>query len=227
MQRDSMMARRRVAQRHVAQLIIVACAVAAPLAACSTTGGETGEHPLREEMIAELDPLRLDRASQTPTIREYYRRTRSGVDHALHDTGTVPTLGSYVAVHVWRPPGIGRNPGAHVDAVGTVFVVHGYLANPLQHDDLIAELLGSGFIVVAPELPGHALSGGRRGAIDDFSDYGRFMADVIGYVRGRLPQPWHAVGHSTGATSIYELIRTRADPFSQIVFVAPLVRSKF
>jgi alpha-beta hydrolase superfamily lysophospholipase len=126
-----------------------------------------------------------------------------------------------MAVHVWRPE------DDAVSSNGTVFVIHGYLAHPLQHAALIRRLLAEDYTVVAPELPGHALSDGERGGIEDFADYGRFLAAVTHYLDGALPEPWHAVGHSTGATTIYEFLRQHPDPFASVVFVAPLVRSRF
>jgi alpha-beta hydrolase superfamily lysophospholipase len=171
-------------------------------------------------MRAELEPLTFDSPSETPTIRRYYSEASRGVDGARHDTGTVASRTGDVAVHIWWPPQRER-------ARGTVFVVHGYLAHPLQHSALIRELLDNSYVVIAPELPGHALSDGPRGAIEDFGDYGAIFESVANAVAGHAPRPWHGVGHSTGATTLYEFIREYRDPFQGVVFVAPLVRSRF
>ena len=103
--------------------------------------------------------------------------------------------------------------------------MHGYLAHPIQLASLIRGLVGEGYVVAAPELPGHALSDGPRGEIGDFAEYGVFLDDLTRFIDGHLPRPWHAVGHSTGATAIYEFIRDHTDPFGAVVFAAPLVRS--
>ncbi len=191
---------------------------AALSAACSTTSSAE-PHREYQAMRAELAPLRFDRASTTPTIRSWYAECIAGVDGARHDTGTFPSLDMDMTAHVFYP-GAG---GAHVR--GTVVVVHGYLAHPIQLASLIRGLVIEGYVVVAPELPGHALSDGPRGEIDDFSEYGVFLADLIDFIDGHLPRPWHAVGHSTGATAIYEFVRDHTDPFDAVVFAAPLVRS--
>ncbi|MCG8480084.1 MAG: alpha/beta hydrolase [Spirochaetales bacterium] len=183
--------------------------------ACSTTSS-ADRHQEYQAMRAELAPLQFDRASATPAIRSFYAECIAGVDGARHDTGTFPSLDMNMAAHVFYPGAAAR---------GTVFVVHGYLAHPIQLAPLIRGLVLEGYVVVAPELPGHALSDGPRGGIGDFSEYGVFLADVVDYVDGRLPRPWHAVGHSTGATAIYEFLRDHTDPFEAVVFAAPLVRS--
>jgi alpha-beta hydrolase superfamily lysophospholipase len=188
---------------------------------CATPPPHAEAYPEYRAMRAELAPLELGEPVTAPTIRSYYEAVADGVDGVIHTPGTVPALGGAMAVHVWQPRS-GDAPSR-----GTVFVIHGYLAHPLQHAALIRRLLAEGYTVVAPELPGHALSDGERGGIDDFSDYGRFLAAVTDYLDGQIPEPWHAVGHSTGATTIYEFLRQNPDPFASVVFVAPLVRSRF
>ncbi len=218
------MNRHAIVRRVAAWAFLAALAVVS--VSCETTGiqAHADRYPEFRQMRAELAPLRFDQPSDTPTIREYYADASRGIPGVRHDTGTVPTLGMNVAVHVWYPPGAPDGTGG---PRGTVFVVHGYLAHPLQHAALIRRLLQENFVVVAPELPGHALSDGPRGAIGDFADYGEFFNDVTAYVEGHVPKPWHAVGHSTGATTIYEFVRRFRDPFDAVVFVAPLVRSRY
>jgi alpha-beta hydrolase superfamily lysophospholipase len=191
------------------------------LSGCTTPPSHAETYPQYRAMRAELAPLRLDEPVSAPTIRSYYRSATDGLEGISHIPGTIPALGGEMAVHVWQPA------TGSVPSRGTVFVIHGYLAHPLQHAALIRRLLEEGYTVVAPELPGHALSDGERGGIDDFSDYGRFLAAVTHSLEGAIPEPWHAVGHSTGATTIYEFLRQYPDPFASVVFVAPLVRSRF
>lgn len=206
--------RRRVRLAGIAAVLGIGGALAT---GCSTTTPPEEHHEYRA-MRAELAPLRFDRASATPTIRAYYAECIANVAGARHDTGTFPSLDMNMTAHVFYPDAGGAPRG-------TVVVVHGYLAHPVQLAALIRALVSEGYVVVAPELPGHALSDGPRGAIGDFSEYGVFLADLIRYIDGHLPRPWHAVGHSTGATTIYEFIRDHADPFGAVVFAAPLVRS--
>ncbi|MFW5693981.1 MAG: alpha/beta hydrolase [Alkalispirochaeta sp.] len=202
-------------------LFCVLTAILVAVVACASASDLHGEeYPIYRRMRDELQPLAFDGPSDTPTIRRYYSRAREGVAGVHHDTGTINSTYGEMAVHIWWP-------ADRDDARGTVYVVHGYLAHPLQHSALIRRLLEQDFVVVAPELPGHALSDGPRGAIDDFADYGAFFDSVTRAVAGHVPTPWHAVGHSTGATTLYEFIRRYRDPFEGVVFVAPLVRSRF
>jgi alpha-beta hydrolase superfamily lysophospholipase len=153
-------------------------------------------------------------------------------------TGTVYTPGRIfsreipIAVHLFRPPEEPR---------GTVLVLHGYLSYPAEMGSVIRMLLSEGYVVVAPALPGHGLSGGDRAAIDEFADYGQLVEDLLDLLGDVLPHPWHAIGHSTGATALYEYFRSNAravkpvdagsspgassDPFEAVVFLAPLIRS--
>lgn len=206
--------------RYVVPVLVSAVFLTTTTACASATTPHGEAYPAYRRMRAELEPLTFDTVSDTPTIRRYYAETSRGVPGVRHDTGTVATSYGEMAVHIWWPP-----ESDHLQ--GTVYVVHGYLAHPLQHSALIQELLKDRYVVVAPELPGHALSDGPRGAIDDFSDYGAFFDAVAQQVAGHVPLPWHAVGHSTGATTLYEFIREYQDPFEGVVFVAPLVRSRF
>ncbi|MEX2443297.1 MAG: alpha/beta hydrolase [Alkalispirochaeta sp.] len=205
---------------HTLRTTIITLLLTTVAACASATPPHEEAYPAYRRMRAELEPLNFDGSSDTPTIRRYYSEASRGISGVRHDTGTVTTKDGEMAVHIWWPP---DSDGAE----GTVYVVHGYLAHPLQHAALIRELLEDTYVVVAPELPGHALSDGRRGAIDDFADYGAFFDSVARAVAGHVPTPWHAVGHSTGATTLYEFIRRYRDPFEGVVFVAPLVRSRF
>lgn len=205
---------------HMTLILLIVVHLFTVMACVSATTPHAEEYPVYRRMRAELEPLDLVAVSETPTIRRYYSEASRGVPGVRHDTGTVATQDGEMAVHIWWPPEADR-------VQGTVYVVHGYLAHPLQHSALIQRLLKESYVVVAPELPGHALSDGPRGAIDDFSDYGAFFHAVATPMAGHLPRPWHAVGHSTGATTLYEFIREYRDPFEAVVFVAPLVRSRF
>lgn len=194
---------------HVLAVVLV-------LSACSS-GPEPQQPTKRDLMRAELAPIEFGTPSDTPLIREHYARMTRGVAGARHDTGTFRSLGGSMVLHHLVPAVPGR---------GTVIAIHGYLAHPLQLDSLVRALLAEGFTVVAPELPGHALSDGERGAIATFADYGRFLADVLLVIDRHVPDPLHAVGHSTGASTIYEHLLSFDDPFAAVVFVAPLVRSR-
>ncbi|TVR67891.1 MAG: alpha/beta hydrolase [Spirochaetaceae bacterium] len=161
----------------------------------------------------------------TPLIRAYYRSVMGPLPRgARHEVVSLYSLGEMMAVHLFHPSPdrVGESPR------GTVLVMHGYLSYPAEMGSVIREMVALGYVVVAPALPGHGLSGGEPGGIADFSLYGVFVEDVLRELGAEMPRPWHAVGHSTGATALYEYIRIRKpedDPFENVVFLAPLVRS--
>ncbi|MFW6229072.1 MAG: alpha/beta hydrolase [Alkalispirochaeta sp.] len=197
-----------------------------------TVADQREEYPAFARMRDELSPLRVlaggndgttGSKREIPTIRSYYRRTTSGIPGARHEAGVVPYADEATAVHLFFPD----DPSGEV-----VLLVHGYLSHALDHAALIRRLLTERYTVVAPELPGHGLSGGIRGGVESFPAYGRVLAAVIEEVVEHeiLPGPtetkWHAVGHSTGAVAIIEYLRQVDDPFRSIVFAAPLVRNR-
>lgn len=179
-------------------------------------------YPLYREMRSELVPFQEALPDGGSKIGEYYARCSAGTG-AVRRSGTFTSLDMNMAVHVWTPQE-SDTPDDEYGA-GSVIVLHGYLAHPVQMAPLIRGLLDAGFVVAAPELPGHGLSDGRRGYIADFSDYGTFLNDFMEQVGTGLPKPLHVVGFSTGASTAYEYLQTFGDPFGAIVFAAPLIRS--
>jgi alpha-beta hydrolase superfamily lysophospholipase len=112
--------------------------------------------------------------------------------------------GYRIAAHVWSP----ANPK------GSVFVLHGYLDHTGLLKPLISYLLDCGLAVAAYDLPGHGLSSGERGAINDFSEYATVFNDFLRICRPHLARPHHEYLHTT----------EDAD-FDKVVFLAPLVHS--
>ncbi len=126
---------------------------------------------------------------------------------------------------------------------GTVFLAHGYLDHTGPLRPIIEAAAEAGFSVAAYDLPGHGFSGGPRGDIGCFAEYGLAAGRVVEAFRrgtedGRpgdgdgpaFPRPWIAVGHSTGAASFFILLQSLAgkgisSPFERVVFINPLVRS--
>ena len=169
--------------------------------------------------------------------RHYYAACTRRVSGALHDAGSVDLDGERIAVHRFIPPSVGFGDGGPTNNAasrlntgvlprGIVFLVHGYLSHVQDYHPLIRSLLQEGYVVVAPELPGHGLSGGIRGGIESFSRYGSMVATVIEQSQPPRTVPWSIIGHSTGAVAILEYLRDESDPFNAVVFAAPLVRSR-
>ena len=111
------------------------------------------------------------------------------------------------------------------EPVGSVLVLHGYLANSRHMCDLAQALLAADYAVLTPNLPGHGLSTGARGDIDDFSQYAAVVEASVDLLSEFDLGPTHAIGHSTGATALYEYLVHNSDPFEQVIFAAPLIRS--
>jgi len=191
------------------------------ISSCAGGAEENPESPapsLREQMQAELPPFSEAAVGKTPLVSAYYEECYGEVPGATHQAGYIDEAGYKVALHLFSPRG---------EARGSIVAIHGYLAHTLQLSSLIREALRQRYRVLALELPGHALSGGERGGIDAFADYGEILAGALETAEERLPRPWHAVGHSTGASTILVHLAEEGDPFGKVVFLAPLVKSKY
>jgi len=131
-----------------------------------------------------------------------------------HIFGWFESGGERLAGHIFRP----------VEYKATVFAVHGYFDHCGQLSHLIKYLVGNGYAVAAFDLPGLGLSGGQRGAIDDFSQYRQALLDFTEKVKLQLNAPYHFVGHSTGAVAVLDYLLTSENTFfDRIVLAAPLM----
>ncbi|MCA1754630.1 MAG: alpha/beta hydrolase [Spirochaeta sp.] len=109
---------------------------------------------------------------------------------------------------------------------GTVVIVHGYLSHAGHLSYLIRKLSEHGYTILAMDLPGHGLSSGRPGDIDDFSEYVRCLQAVHSYGVGKsLPTPYYGIGFSTGGAAFLNLIEEGyGRDYARVVLAAPLVR---
>lgn len=164
---------------------------------------------------ADLRPLDLSRdflltASMAGYI-DFYRLNRDGAKHFF---GTFQSGSETIAAHIFLP----------TDPAGTLFLIHGYLDHSATLNHLIKEGLKRGFAAAVFDLPGHGLSTGERGHINDFSEYARALRDFLACCAADLPGPFHLIAHSTGCSVAYEYLNHfRPDPFAKVVFMAPLV----
>ncbi|OQY38487.1 MAG: hypothetical protein B6229_05800 [Spirochaetaceae bacterium 4572_7] len=108
---------------------------------------------------------------------------------------------------------------------GTIIAIHGFAGNIRGYRFYIRELLKEGYTVAALSLPGHGLAGGDRGDIENFDDYGKVVLDFISSLRGKIPEPFYAIGHSTGCTSLLIYNEKYGWDLEKIVFISPLIRS--
>lgn len=167
--------------------------------------------------------------------------------------GMVPWRDGELGVQVFAPPQPWR---------GTVFFTHGYLAHMGVFIDMARYITEAGYVVVAFDLPGHGFSTGERANIESFDQYGFTVADMVQWAqdlpslelpavspwvhrrRGTFsggdelvnplpfPEPWFALGHSTGATAFVihgeHLRREGAEsPFAHRILISPLVRNVY
>lgn len=120
----------------------------------------------------------------------------------------------------WRPE----------EAVGTLFIVHGYLDHTGLYRNLIGEFLKRRLAVVCFDLYGHGLSSGEPGNINSFGDYVCQLEQVIRASAEICPGPFHGIGQSTGGAvllkHLLEQPRPADYPFASLNLLAPLAHPR-
>ncbi len=178
----------------------------------------------REKLSAQLRPISFSDLPEMTDIEErycrYYRIDKeTRITGTTHRLGYFEALGFRLAIHVYSPP----RPR------GTVFVFHGYFDHVGLYGHMIEYLLRDGYSVVAYDLPGHGLSSGEPVSIQSFSQYQKVLGACLELCKGNVPEPWLAVGQSTGAAVLVDYLcsnrfTSESSPFRHWVFLAPLVR---
>src|SRR5690554_4001690 len=178
----------------------------------------------RQDLVEQLRPLDFGSQNELSEIERnycaYYRiDMESRLPGVSHRLGYFESLGYRVALHVFRP----------AQARGTVLVMHGYFDHSGLYGHLIRDLLEQNLAVIIYDLPGHGISSGEPVSIRKFEDYQQVLDDGIATCCGHLPQPWYAVGQSTGGAVLLDNLLTHRYPqdqalFRHIVLLAPLVR---
>lgn len=108
----------------------------------------------------------------------------------------------------------------------TVFMVHGYLTHSSLMAEFIEYLYKQGFRVAAIDLPGHGFSSGSRATVANFTEYAEVISDGYNALCQQAPgSETLFIGHSTGCSGAIELIKQKRSPFTQHIFMGPLVRS--
>lgn len=148
------------------------------------------------------------------TYSEYY-----GLDFeaefplAEHLVGCVQSGEYSLAVHRWL----------HPEATTNLLLLHGYFDHTGLFNKLIKWGLSRNCNILIFDLPGHGLSSGEAAVIDDFGDYSRAIADVLGAVQ--LPElPLWSMAQSTGGAALVDYAGKYPWPFAATVLLAPLVR---
>lgn len=108
---------------------------------------------------------------------------------------------------------------------GTLFICHGYFDHTGIYGAAIRFGLERHFNVVAVDFPGHGLSSGEPVAIDTFLQYREVLEALLRRARGKVPEPWHGMGQSTGGATLLSYLQFSLwQPFDKIMLLAPLVR---
>ena len=186
--------------------------------AVTITGSSCGMAETIEKVKEQMRPLDFYGSRQyQDSVVEYFRYY--GLDftgeRVRHIFGTFESNGLTLAAHIFEP-------GKYT---ATVFVLHGYFDHCGQLRHLIKYLIEQGYAVAVFDLPGHGLSGGKRGYIEDFSQYSDALYDFVKVVKPQLKGPYHFVGHSTGGAAVLDyLFADRDDISGKVILAAPLVR---
>lgn len=134
---------------------------------------------------------------------------------AQHRFGSFKSAGFALAAHLYKP----------ARYTAAVMLLHGYLNHSGQFRHLIRYLLENGFAAAVYDLPGHGLSSGETAAIDSFCQYIQTTQDFLEVVKRHLDGPYYAVGFSTGAAILIEMmLESIAADFEKIILAAPLIR---
>ena len=143
-----------------------------------------------------------------------------GVAHHLghFSSGNYDIVVQYFAVAVAA--------SAEKKSKGTCFIFHGYFDHSGLYSHAIEYCLRRNMNVVIYDLPGHGLSTGERVSIAAFSDYLAVMKDCLRLFQDAAPQPWHAIGQSTGAAILMDYqLQELAPGFDKVILLAPLLRA--
>jgi alpha-beta hydrolase superfamily lysophospholipase len=178
----------------------------------------------RRSLLERLEPFDPEAPRALSREMEAYCRFYGldlWVEHpeARYHQGYVHAGGHEVMVHYYRLP----------QARGTVFILHGYFDHVGLYSQLIDRCLGAGLDVLAYDQPGHGLSSGTPAAIGSFLEYQEVLTAVMTQVRGRVREPWFAVGQSTGGGILIDYLLSNqhsvdSSDFKRVVLLAPLVR---
>ncbi|WP_228254776.1 alpha/beta hydrolase [Aquirhabdus parva] len=180
--------------------------------------------PDRIKTARELPPLSLDLNEDSDSLRGY--RALYALDQlsAIHHQGYLRAGDHRIHVQIFKPLG---------KAIGTLWLLHGYLEHSALYQPMISELLSQNYAVLSFDLPGHGLSSGEETGITDFSVYQSVLKDIHQWVTDQgtneLPKPWLGAGQSTGCAIWMDHVlkscaRKQPPIVDRLLLMSPLVR---
>ncbi|MBD3419474.1 MAG: alpha/beta fold hydrolase [Chitinivibrionales bacterium] len=176
----------------------------------SATGGRIREHA---PLFGSNDILK-----RSGELCAYYCKYRLVYPECRHSSGYVASGKHRIFANVWIPD----------SAQATVVLVHGYLDHTAFYKPVIDVCLENNLAVAAFDLPGHGLSTGQPASIESFAEYADAVDDFLQRIDSVAIGSLIAVGHSTGCAALFEFLHGRRRKlFDRIIFIAPLVRSRY
>ena len=147
----------------------------------------------------------------------YYGLDIAGAESGIrHIYGTFESGGYILSGHLFVPE----------NYTAVMVCAHGYMNHVAQCKNLIKHYTDCGLAVAAFDMPGHGLSSGKRGDIENFDQYSAALAVFTDMVVNHLNGPYYLVGFSMGSSAVIDYLLTRHNiPFERCVLSAPLVRS--
>ncbi len=150
--------------------------------------------------------------------RFYHLDFEQDFKHVTHSCGYFDIAAYRVVAHSYIVP----------KARGVVWVLHGYLEHSGLYRHIIPVLLAANFSVIIYDLPAHGLSSGTRASIASFNEYQTVLEHLIQYFKAYLPQPWLAIGQSTGGAILMDYVLSKHTQkqqpmFERLFLLAPLV----
>lgn len=174
--------------------------------------------PFNIDSIKEsMQPLVLSpKTTNSNDIEKYFSYYDIAYKEQKHSFGWFLSGQYKISSHVIIP----ENPK------GTIIIIHGYFDHTGEIKNLIDLYLKLNYGVATIDLPGHGLSSGDQGAINDFNEYASVIDTFIKNYQENIPKPLHLIGHSTGCSAIYEYLNhTTENTIKTAILLAPLVRS--
>ena len=146
------------------------------------------------------------------TEEEYFARYGLNRLSGVRSYGRIGTGGKSLWTWSVTPP----------ESSQTVVFLHGYLDHSALSLSLFEFLNKRNYRIIAFDLPGHGLSGGERGGLENFEEYRNSLDRIMAYWNLNYEDTLF-VGHSTGGAILLDKL-LRGQSVKGVILAAPLVR---